>query len=121
VQEAKGKKKERHVYLSKTALAITKRLMMKYPKGPLFRRNDVPWDRYMVSNEFDKLKEEIGFKYRLYDWRHSYITNALKNGVDPITLQHLVGHKDLSMISRVYAKVQQDIGYMRRAASKAVQ
>lgn len=118
--EAKGHK-ERYVYLTKTPLSITKKLMKKRPKGPLFRRNGTAWDRFMVADEFKKLKEEVGVKYRLYDMRHSFITNALKRGVDPITLQHLVGHKDLSMISKIYAKVQQDVGHMRRAAARAVQ
>lgn len=122
VKESKGKREQRIVYLSKKALAITKRLMKEYPKGTLLRRpNGEPWGRHDISQHFGRLKKHVGVHYRLYDLRHSFVTNGLKNGVDPITMQHLVGHSDLTMISKIYAKVQQDVGHMRRAAAKAVQ
>jgi len=120
VEESKGKKAQRIVYLSKKALAITKRLMAKNRKGPLFRTQfGNPWSRFSVSDAFERLKPKVGVKYRLYDFRYSFCTNGLKNGVDPITMQHLMGHKDLAMISRIYALVGQDHQHMRNAAMKA--
>ncbi|MGH7775645.1 MAG: tyrosine-type recombinase/integrase [Candidatus Dormibacterales bacterium] len=35
--------------------------------------------------------------------RHSFVTEALRRGVNPVTLAQIVGHSDLSMISRVYS------------------
>ena len=50
VEESKGNKVQRIVYLSKKALAITKRRMGQFPKGPLFRTQFAnPWDRFSVS------------------------------------------------------------------------
>lgn len=120
VEESKGKKAQRIVYLSETALEITKRLMKDHPEGPIFRnRNANPWTRTNVASSFFRLKKKIGVKYRLYDFRFSFCTNGLKNGVDPITMQHLMGHKDLSMISKIYALVGQDHAHMRKAAMQA--
>ena len=52
-------------------------------------------------------------------FRKGYATEALKNGVDTVTVAHLLGHADASMISRVYAKVQQDPRFMAEAARRA--
>lgn len=121
-KEAKGKKYDRIIYLSETALEITRRLMEKHPEGPLFRTIfGNPWDRHKVSDAFQRLKEKLGTKYRLYDFRHSFVTHGLKNGVDPVTMANLVGHKDLTMIHRIYSHISQDPDHMRRMAMKAVQ
>ena len=40
--------------------------------------------------------------YSLYALRHSWATQALLNGVDPLTVAILMGHEDPSMLSRVY-------------------
>lgn len=118
-KESKGKRDKRVVYLSDKALAITKRLMAKRKKGPLFLFGDRPWDRFAAANHFRRLNPILGMQYRLYDFRFSFCTNGLKNGVDPITMQHLMGHKDLSMISKIYALVSQDVSHMRAAAKRA--
>jgi integrase len=121
VEESKGKAKSRIVYLSKAALATTKRLLAKHPTGPLFRRPcGEPWSRHDVSQFFGRLKKKLGIHYRLYDLRHSFITNGLKNGVDPIMMANLVGHKDLKMIHTIYSHVSQDTKHMREAAMKAI-
>ena len=52
-------------------------------------------------------------------FRKGFVTEALKNGVDTVTLAHLVGHADAGMISRVYGRVQQDPEYMAEAARTA--
>lgn len=121
VKESKGKRSRRVVYLSQNALELTQRLMEKHPTGPLFRTQfGNPWTRFMIWKRFADLRKKVGKSYRLYDFRHSFITNGLKNGVDPITMQNLVGHTSLAMISRVYSHVSQDTDYMRKAAQQAV-
>lgn len=51
--------------------------------------------------------------------RKGYATEALKAGVDVIGLAHLMGHRDAAMLSRVYARPQQDPEYMASMARKA--
>jgi integrase len=65
------------------------------------------------------LAREHGTKYHLGAFRKGYATEALKNGVDTVTVAHLLGHADASMVSRVYAKVQQDPKFMAEAARRA--
>ena len=38
-------------------------------------------------------------------FRHSYATNALRGGMNPLELQRILGHSTLEMISRVYANL----------------
>lgn len=120
VRESKGKKRRRIVYLSEKALQLTKKLMKKHPEGTLLRNSHgEPWNRFAVSHNFTRIEKVLGTRYSLYAFRHSFITNGLIKGVDPITMQHLVGHTSLAMISTIYAHVSQDVSHMRAAAQKA--
>jgi integrase len=49
-----------------------------------------------------KRARELAPRYSLYALRHSWATNALKRGVDPLTVAILMGHQDPSMLARVY-------------------
>jgi hypothetical protein len=47
----------RVVYLTDEALAITKRQMLRFATGPLFRNaHGNPWNKYSVKNSFDRLR-----------------------------------------------------------------
>jgi integrase len=72
-----------------------------------------------ARKEAESLAREYGTKYHLGAFRKGYATEALKNGVDTVTVAHLLGHSDAGMVSRVYAKVQQDPKFMAEAARRA--
>jgi integrase len=151
-KEAKGKKRHRIVYLNDAALAITQRLMTRWPEGPLFRNTDGhPWIPDAVNCRFCRLQAamgrrrlqalglalsshpnpkqrrkenralacQYGTKYCLYNFRHTFCDNALKRGVDPVTVSVLMGHVDTSMVARRYQHVGQDPEHMRRSLRKA--
>ncbi len=64
--ESKGRKIPRVVYLTPTALEITKRLMEQDPTGPLFRNTDgKPWTPDATNCRFQLLKRKTGIKYSL--------------------------------------------------------
>ena len=50
----------------------------------------------------NKLACSLVPKYSLYTLRHSWATHALERGVDPLTVAILMGHKDPSMLAKVY-------------------
>lgn len=117
--ESKGKKKIRVVYLTPKAEEITKKLCERYPTGPIFRnRRGKPWHPFAINCRFCRLAEKIDRKFALVDFRHSFVTRLLKEGVDPITIGALCGHSDLSMIAKVYAHVHQDGEHLRKALMK---
>ncbi len=51
------------------------------------------------------LAEEAGVAKRVHPhlFRHSYATWALRKGMNPLQLQRILGHTDLTMISTVYS------------------
>jgi integrase len=55
-----------------------------------------------------KLARELGTKYHLGAFRKGYAMEALRASVDVVGLAHLMGHRDPSMISKVYGQVQHD-------------
>jgi integrase len=118
--EAKGKKAIRVIYLTPEALSILKPLAGRYPTGTLFRTAaGTAWDRRSVNSAFYRLGKKSGIKTHLGAFRKGYTTQALKNGVDTVSVAALLGHKDAVMVSRVYAKVSQDPEFMRKQAARA--
>jgi integrase len=112
--------RNRVVPLNKTALAITRRLALKYPEGPLFRNTDgTPWTRHSFNCRCKRLTEKLGFKFCLYLVRHLYVTESLLRGIDPTTLSIITGHSPETML-RVYQHVNQRPEHVRKAVENAV-
>jgi len=176
--EAKMKRFSRVVYLTDEAAAITRRLVLKHPEGPLFRNSrGAPWTTMAVNCGFIRLQQRIGIaemerrgekitdedvasilptlkatktvrgqqvgkseselklearqklryrratqlapKYCLYALRHSWATNALQRGLDPLTVAILMGHKDPSMLAKVYQHLSFDPKHLLEQARRA--
>ena len=59
-------------------------------------------------------------KYSLYALRHSWATNALRSGMDALTVAILMGHSDPSTLSKVYQHLAHSPEHMLKQARKAV-
>lgn len=57
-------------------------------------------------------------KYCLYTFRHSFATRLLESGVDALTVSTLLGHADMTMLSRVYSHLIQKPVFLREALQK---
>jgi len=119
--EAKGKKRHRVIYLGTgKAREIVGRLVSANAHGTILRNSlGNPWTKDSINCAFCRLKKTIGKKFHMGAFRKGFVTQALKNGVDTVTLAHLVGHSDAGMISRGYGHVQQDPTFMAEAAKRA--
>lgn len=108
--KSKGKKRRRVVRLNTRALEIVRRLVAKYPKGVLFRnQKGKPWTRFSLGCRFSRLREKVSFEVFPYIFRHSWCTDALLRGVDPLTVAIFLGHKDATQVMKTYSHlVQQD-------------
>lgn len=125
VDESKGKRESRVVPLNNRATEITRRLALKYPTGPLFRNEDgEPWSRHSINCRFKRLSERltkrIGTKFKVFAYaiRHTFVTDAIRNGVDPVTVAAICGHSP-KMAMEIYAQVQSNRGHMRKALAIA--
>jgi integrase len=74
-------------------------------------------------------KRKLGFKlacglaprWSLYAIRHTWATNALQKGVDPLTTAILMGHSDPSTLSKVYQHVALNPTHMLSQAKRAAE
>jgi integrase len=102
---------ERRIYLNETALKIIKENLRE--NGPLFlNTRGKPWTRSAVKCRFDRLTEKFGRRLCQYTFRHSWVTRMLKAGMDSHVVAALAGHKDTTMIDRVYSKVASDHAFL---------
>jgi integrase len=66
-----------------------------------------------------RLARTLAPHWSLYALRHTWATNALQRGVDPLTVAILMGHSDPSTLSKVYQHVALDPAHMLRQAKRA--
>lgn len=103
--ESKGNKFQRVIYLTGQAAVVVERLTKQWPQGRLFHNeNDLPWTRNAIRCRFRRQRIHRRVKVKVpgicgYAIRHSFATNALRAGIDPVTLAVLMGHVDASMIA----------------------
>ncbi len=117
--------KPRVIYLTPQMQELSRQLATKYPKGPLFRNGrGQPWSSNAIRCRFRYIKEQLGDKIPegicLYTYRHTYATEALTNGLDPITVAELMGHNDAEMLIKVYQHLGKRKEHMKAAALQAV-
>jgi integrase len=102
-KKLRGKKRPRIVRLNDRAFEICQRLALKHPSGPLLRNADrQPWKKNALNCRRKRLREKLGFYFTPYATRHSFVTDALKRGADPVSVAELLGQKDTKMIMEVY-------------------
>lgn len=110
----KGKSNEprqRHVPLKALGAeaAFKEATKGKLPTAPLFTRDD---GKAWGHSDWDHLVREARKAAKLtpltaYDLRHSFITEAITGGVDPLTVARIAG-TSMEMISRAYGKLIED-------------
>lgn len=117
--EAKGKRRPRLIYLSPAAEAILREALANTKSGPLFRNaRGRPWTVWSVGSRFGRLQKRLGKRFAAYDFRHAFATRKLKEGVDPVTLAHLLGHKDAAMLCRHYEEIGGDVAHLQAAVGQ---
>lgn len=117
-----GEKEPRIVYLNDCAFEICQRLALKNPTGPLFQNDDgTAWQKNTLTARCARLKKKLGFGFCVYGVRHAWCTAALKRGVDPLTVATLMGHRDATMIMKVYQKLGKCDDHLKAALRKATE
>lgn len=119
-EESKGHREPRVIFLTPRAKEIVARLSREVLEGPIFRnRRGRPWTKDAIVCSLQRISEKLGFRVIAYGARHSWATDALmKGGVDPISVACLMGHKDTTMVSRVYSHLAKNPEFLRSQAMK---
>jgi integrase len=66
-----------------------------------------------------KMAQKHADKCCAYLLRHSFSTNAIVNGVDPMTVSVLLGHANGATLAKVYSHLSQRPDHLHEAAKKA--
>lgn len=115
----KKRKRPRVIYLTPTMVELTRRLMTRYPDGPLFRnRFGQPWSNNAVRIRFRRLRERLPELKDVvaYCYRHAFATDGLVQGVPIATVAELLGHASTAMVEQCYGHLAQERSYLRDAA-----
>lgn len=121
LKNSKGQRMTRVIFMNdRAAEIISKWIQKRKSKGYVFRtRTGTPFNSNAINCRFRKLEEKVGKRYCLYHFRHSYTTDGLKKGIDPVTMAVLLGHSDPSTLAKVYQHVGVDAEYMAKQAGRA--
>lgn len=65
-----------------------------------------PYLNSVIQKAWMKVRKELGVKYRLHDFRHTFCSYLILQGVDIKTVQTLMGHSDSRTTMEIYAHVQ---------------
>lgn len=113
-EESKGKRHPRKILLNDAALQIIKRHMDKNKETHVFRNTrGKAWSKYALGNRMYRLSEKTGIKRCMYDARHGYATRKLKAKHGHLEIAATMGHRDGSMIAKVYSHVDEDDEHLR--------
>ena len=106
-------KKPRSVFIG----AKTRRALMKYRRTvshvdnqPLFQT--VSGRRFESSGlrqVFRRISERAGIKFSAHDLRRTFATLSLRNGMNPLHVQSMLGHSSLEMTRRYIQLVKDDL------------
>jgi integrase len=120
MEDSKGKKRSRVIYLPPEALAIVERYAAKYPEGTLFRNSrGNPWDRNAIRCRFRRFKRKMKMPgLTATTLRHSFAHHRLTSGQDALTVAKLMGHVDTRMLATRYGHLDANADYMQSAANQ---
>lgn len=121
VHKNAGKGKSRTIYVSPALAVLLKRKSEEYPTGPLFRnRWGTAWRSHDATRRMHFATRKLGIPRVVpYDYRHSFITDALAKGLSANLIGELVGNSPI-VIARNYSHLHQQPATMLEAAARAV-
>jgi len=103
--EVPGKEGAREILLLPEAVTILKRCAALHPKGPVLRNNaGRPWNGSALGCRFRRIKKKVSFPVHCYLARHTVATTMLEKGASAGAVAAILGHKDATMVLKVYGK-----------------
>ena len=119
-KDSKGGRHNRLVWLTEAAQAILTRLAEKYPVGPLLRtKRGQPWTGPQLVTACHRIAKRLNIPFCAYTLRHTWITTGLERGVDAVTMSVLAGHRDTSMVAKVYSHLAGNAAHLKASMLKA--
>lgn len=113
-EESKGKRVPRKIILHEFSLEIIKKNIGDRKEGYVFLNSrKQPWTKFAICARMQELSKKIGTRMFLYAARHGYGTRKLKAGHGHLAIAATMGHKDGSMLARIYSHIDEDDEHLR--------
>lgn len=98
-----------------TVPIIKKHLATLMPNAKVFA---VKMDRVLDTHK--RVSKALGIAITtLHDWRHTYAVNSLRDGMKPTTVARQLGHRDASLVHKVYGRfIVDERDYITKRATK---
>ncbi len=112
----------RVVFLTPAMVDLSRKLIDKFPDGPLFRGwGSKPYSVNAVRCRFRRLRAKLPQLKGVvaYCYRHTFCTDALERGVPVADVAELLGHRSTDMVMRHYSHLRDRQAHLRAAATKA--
>ena len=115
ITSPKTKNSNRTIPISKKALEAFKTIQEYYMDYDKFKKTwfvfggPYPMSETTITVKKDKAFEKCGIeRITLHQFRHSCASYLFDNGVDPVKVQHFLGHSKLSTTMDIYVHLKQD-------------
>lgn len=115
ITSPKTKNSNRTIPISKEALVVLKTLLEYYEIYDKFSKTwFVFGGPYPLSETTIRIKKDLAFKecgierITVHQFRHSCASYLFEHGVDPVKVQHFLGHSKLSTTMDIYVHLKQD-------------
>ncbi len=113
-EESKGKREPRKIILNDEAADIIRRNLCGRKQGHVFLNSrKQPWTKFAVCARMQEISKRIGTRMFMYAARHGYGTRKLKAGHGHLAIAATMGHKDGSMLARIYSHIDEDDEHLR--------
>jgi integrase len=112
----------RVVYLTPAMVELTRKLAERHPEGPLFRNSrKKPWTRNAIPCRLRQLRRKLPHLKGVvsYTYRHSFVTDALEQGVGVAQVAELLGHTSTDMVMQHYQHLSEKREHLLQAARQA--
>ena len=107
------------VYLSPCLQTLTKILLAKRTGNLFVNGLGEPYSKNAVVHRLARMRKTLKIEGVIaYAYRHTFATDALLAGNDLATVAAMLGHKDVSMVSKVYGHLDQNQKHMHAAVAK---
>ena len=67
-----------------------------------------PYTLRAIQYNFNRIRKENGFAFRIHDLRHTFATRCLESGIAPNTVQKWLGHASIATTANVYSHILTD-------------
>jgi integrase len=113
--------KVRVLFLCPEAVAILRKLVVSRPTGLLLPGHEGATEKMtpqVIDKRIQRICRKAGVKCFAYQYRHTFATDALSNGVPDAQVAELLGHSGTTMLQRHYAHLGAKARVLREALGR---